>query len=76
MHSLHISLVMCVIMAISAIGHPAVSHPRIPNRIALEANEVEDLYAQFPNEHPLHTTILMAQHAHPTAAAGSVAMTN
>ena len=64
MHSLRLSLVMCVSMAISVIGHPPVSHPRI--RLAhSDANEVADLYAQFPNETPLHTTALMA---HATAA--------
>ena len=71
MHSLHLSLVMCVIMASTVVGHPSVSHPRI--RIAhSDANEIEDLYAQFPSEKPLHTTVLMAQHAQMTAVpAGS-----
>jgi hypothetical protein len=69
MHSLHLSLVVCVSMAISVIGHPPVSHPRI--RVAhSDANEIEDLYALFSNEQPLHTTALMAQHAHATAPAG------
>jgi hypothetical protein len=69
MHSLRLSLVVCVIMAKSVIGHPPVSHPRI--RVAhSDANEIEDLYAQFPNERPVHTTVLMAQHSHATAAAG------
>lgn len=68
MHSLHLSLALCVIVAVAVIGHPPVSHPRI--RVAQpDANEIADLYAQFPNERPLHTTVLMAQHTHTTVAA-------
>ena len=70
MHSLSLSLALFVIMAISVIGHPTVSHPRI--RVAhSDANEIEDLYAQFPNERPLHTTVLMAQHTQAPAAGRS-----
>jgi hypothetical protein len=68
MHSLYLSLVVCVVTAISVIGHPSV-HPSI-RAANSETNEFNDLYAQFPNERPLHTTVLMAQHAHATAAPG------
>jgi hypothetical protein len=71
MYSIRFSLVLvCIIMAISVFGHPPVSNPH-RRYTPPDANEIEDLYALYPNERPLHTTVLMAMHAHATPAAES-----
>jgi hypothetical protein len=56
---MYVDILRAITLAIAVVSHPPVSNPhrvQHPND-----NELEDLYALFPNDRPQHTTALMAQ---------------
>lgn len=48
---------LVVLFVATVTAHPAVSNPKV---VEQSSDEMENIYAQGPNETPLHTTILMA----------------
>lgn len=59
---------LVVFFAITVFAHPPVSNPP-RQELGSDENEIEDLYAMFPNDRPLHTTVLMSG-PQPTANQG------